>query len=280
MIVILGADGMLGRAFSKLYGTHAIGLTRNDCDFVDFIKLTELLDSIDCSVVINCAAIIDFGYIEEFEKKAFEVNSLLPGQISQYCERRKCQFIHISTDHYYTDKLAKHCEKSPVVLLNKYAEQKFVAEQLVLNANPASLVIRASVLGFKNLDGSTFIEWILKTLKNEKSINGFYDAITSSIDTDLLCFYIEKAISNNLSGIYNIGTQEPYSKYELINAIINEIGLKDISLNEQSIQTLSVLRANNCGLESNKYVHRIGLNMPTMDQVVQNLNVKEVYSEI
>jgi dTDP-4-dehydrorhamnose reductase len=280
MIVILGADGMLGRAFSIFYGNRALCLTRNDCDFTDYSKLTELLNSIECSLIINCAAIIDFGYIEEFERKAFEVNALLPYQISKYCERRKCQFVHISTDHFYIDTLEKHCESSSIVLVNKYAEQKFVAEQLVLNANPTSLVVRASILGFKDLDGSTFIEWILRTVKNKKSINGFDDAITSSIETGLLCFYVDKAIAQNLSGIYNIGTQKPYSKYELISAIINTLGLKDIVLNKRSVKTLAVVRANNCGLDSRKYAQKTGLILPTMNQVVSNLKVREFYNEI
>ena len=78
MFVVLGADGMLGRAFRQYYGSSAVYLTRNDCDFTDYSKLYELLNSIGCSVVINCAAIIDFNYIERFEKKSFEVNSFLP----------------------------------------------------------------------------------------------------------------------------------------------------------------------------------------------------------
>ena len=280
MIVILGADGMLGRAFRVFYGARALYLTRKDCDFTNFAKLTDVLNSIECSLLINCAAIIDFGYIEEFGEKAFEVNALLPYKLSKYCERRKCQFVHISTDHFYRDTLKQHSESSPVILVNKYAKQKFVAEQLVLNVLPTSLIIRTSILGFKDLDGSTFIEWILRKIKNEKSINGFYDSITSSVDTGLLCFYVDKAISLNLSGIYNIGTDKPYSKYELINTIINILELKDIDLNKRSIKTLSVLRANNCGLDSSKYVQKTGLSLPTMNKVVNNLKVREFYNEI
>ena len=115
---------------------------------------------------------------------------------------------------------------------------------------------------------------------NKKSINGFDDAITSSIDTGLLCFYVDKAIAQNLSGIYNIGTQKPYSKYELISAIINTLGLKDIVLNKRSVKTLAVVRANNCGLDSRKYAQKTGLILPTMNQVVSNLKVREFYNEI
>ena len=280
MIAVLGADGMLGKAFQQFYGSRALYLTRNDCDFTDYSKLYELLNSIECSVVINCAAIIDINYIERFEKKSFEVNSLLPHHISQYCEGDNIKFVHISTDHFYADNLDKHNEISPVSLVNKYAEQKFIAEQLILNACPKSLVVRTSLLGYKNLDGTTLVEWILKTLKYKKSISGFYDAITSSVDVAELCFQIDGAISQDLSGIYNIGTKLPYSKYDLIEAVILELGLTDISLIKKSVDSLAVSRANNCGLDISKFEKDTLSDLPTLDQVIKNLKLEEVYNEI
>jgi dTDP-4-dehydrorhamnose reductase len=280
MIVVLGADGMLGRAFQQFYGSRAVYLTRNDCDFTDYSKLYELLNSIGCSVVINCAAIIDFNYIERFEGKSFEVNSLLPQRISQYCARGNIKYVHISTDHFYVDNLEIHSESSPVSLVNKYAEHKFVAERLVLNACPKSLVARVSLLGYKNLDGATLIEWILKTLKYKKSISGFYDAMTSSLDVGVLCVHLDKAISQNLSGIYNIGTKFPYSKYDLIEAVILELGLKDILLIKKSVGSLAVFRANNCGLDISKFAKDTLSDLPTLDQVIKNLNLEEVYNDI
>jgi dTDP-4-dehydrorhamnose reductase len=280
MIVVLGADGMLGRAFRQYYGSRAVYLTRNDCDFTDHSKLYELLNSTGSSVVINCAAIIDFNYIERFEGKSFEVNSLLPHHISQYCAGGNIKCVHISTDHFYVDNLDIHSESSPVSLVNKYAEQKFVAERLVLNACPKSLVVRASLLGYKNLDGTTLVEWILKTLKYKKSISGFYDAITSSMDVAELCVQIDDAISQDLSGIYNIGTKLPYSKYDLIEAVILELGLTDIRLMKKSVDSLAVSRANNCGLDISKFTKDTLSDLPTLDQVIKNLNLEEVYNEI
>ena len=271
---------MLGRAFRKYYGSRALYLTRNDCDFTDFSRLFELLSSTGCSVVINCAAIIDFDYIERFEKKSFEVNSLLPYHISQYCAGGNIKCVHISTDHFYVDNIDIHSESSPVSLVNKYAEQKFVAERLVLNAFPESLVVRASLLGYKNLDGTTLVEWVLKTLKYKKSISGFYDAITSSVDVAELCVQIDKAISQNLSGIYNMGTKLPYSKYDLIEAMILELGLTDILLKKKSVDSLAVPRANNCGLDIRKFANDSLSDLPTLGQVIKNLNLEEFYNDI
>jgi len=173
-----------------------------------------------------------------------------------------------------------HSESSPVSLINKYAEQKFVAERLVLNACPKSLVVRASILGYKNLDGTTLVEWILKTLKYKKMISGFYDAITSSVDVAELCVQVDKAISQDLLGIYNIGTKLPYSKYDLIEAVISELRLTDILLERKSVNSLAVARANNCGLDIGKFARDALSDLPTLGQVIKNLNLEEGYNEI
>lgn len=280
MIVILGSDGMLGRAFASLYGSNAICLTRNDCDFTNFLSLERILNSIEFSVLINCAAIVDMEFVERFEKEAYDVNTLLPFNLARYCNKRGCKFIQISTDHYYIGPIKKHCETSPVTLVNKYAIQKFNAEYLVLNSFRESLVIRTSILGYKNFDGKTFIEWILKTLKYQKKINGFDDAFTSSIDVASLCIFVKKAVHKSLSGIYNIGTRDPYSKYVLIQAIVNELELTDIVLKRSSIKSLHLNRANSCGLNCDKYFKATKMALPTMDQIIKKLNLKDTFKRI
>ncbi|MGB2401363.1 MAG: dTDP-4-dehydrorhamnose reductase family protein [Porticoccaceae bacterium] len=280
MIIILGSDGMLGREFLRLYGERAKGLSRKDCDFTDFSVLNKLLDANKCSLIINCAAVIDISYIEKFEDKSFAVNALLPFNIAKYCSRRGCSYIHISSDHFYLDEQKKHSETFPVSLVNKYAEQKFIAEQLVLQAYPKSLVIRTSIIGCKNLDGKTFIEWILKTIKYEKEINGFYDAITSSIDINSFCINVEIACKKKLSGIYNIATREPYSKYNLIEAIISNLSLRDVKLNKKSVRSLTVKRANACGLDCEKFQKETGVVLPDMKETLTKINLEKIYNEI
>lgn len=280
MIVILGSDGMLGRGFGNLYGSSAVCLTRADCDFTNFTRLKRILNSTECSVLINCAAIVDIEYAESFEREAYDVNTLLPFNLAKYCNERGCKFVQISTDHYYLDSVKQHCENSPVTLVNKYAIQKFTAEQLVLNSYRESLVVRTSILGYKNLDGKTFMEWVLKTLKWQKKINGFNDAFTSSIDVASLCIFVENAIYKGLSGIYNIGTREPYSKYALIQAVIDELELADIVLKKSSIKSLSLNRASSCGLNCDKYSEATEMVLPTMYETIKQLNLEDTFKKI
>ena len=47
MNLILDGNGMLGRAFLEFYDTSAISITRKDCDFKDFNKLSSILININ-----------------------------------------------------------------------------------------------------------------------------------------------------------------------------------------------------------------------------------------
>lgn len=281
MIAILGANGMLGRFFVKFYGKEAIPVTRKDCDFSNIKQLIRHLDSKNFSTLINCAANIDINYIEQHHEDTFYINCILPNKIATYCKERSIKFVHISTDHYYKDKILKHTEKHPITLLNKYAEQKFIAENLIFYSNSNSLIARTSIIGTKNFDGKTFLEWIIKTIKEEKIIHGFIDAYTSSIDSNFLCYLIDKSLSKKLSGVYNYGSNEPYTKYNLIKYIIKILELDcDITLKKQSVNTLKVDRANNCGLNCDKLVNSLGIEMPKMQDVIENINVREIYEKI
>ena len=54
------------------------------------------------------------------------------------------------------------------------------------------LAIRTSILGFKDFNDSTLLEWIFYLYR--KKINGFYDAYTSSLDVQSFCYYLNKLI--------------------------------------------------------------------------------------
>ena len=284
MNLILGGNGMLGRAFLEFYDTSAISITRKDCDFKDFNKLSSILDKYKFNVLINCAAIIDITYIEDNEDDSFKINALLPYFLANYCNQKKIRLVHISTDHYFNDNQKIHDEDSFVNIVNKYAEQKYVAERLVLGVSKNCLAIRTSILGFKDFNGSTLLEWILLSIKNEKKVNGFYDAYTSSLDVQSFCYYLNKLIDLNVHGLFNIGSKNPYYKYELIELIVKNLKkdniVNKVKLHKSSIKSMKVKRANNCGLDCSKYEKFTNLELPNLSQIIENLKIKEKYYEI
>lgn len=279
MILVVGANGLVGSTFRRLLGDSALYLTRSDCDFRDTAKLLRKVKQSQCTTIINCAAIVSFDRIASDPHTSFLINSLLPQTLSSYCGDNNLKYAHISTDHFFNDVLDTHDEACSVSLLNKYAEQKFVAESIVINLNKEALVIRTSMLGFKPDRSHTLMHWILSTLKYKPEIDGFIDSITSSIDVDTLCVTILQLLKVGESGLYNIGCNHTYSKYDLIKACA-EITGAICHIRPSKVSVLNVPRSKNCGLDVNKVQNRLGIRMPDLKSALNTLKVLEYYEKL
>ena len=282
MIVVLGKNGLLGQAFTNRLGDESVGLSRSEVDFTNFQELGKLLDDINPSVIINCAAKVSLSEVEENQAETFKVNTMLPFFLANYCPQSSGakKLVHISTDHLFCDDMLAHDEAVPVTILNEYASQKYIAERLVLHQNPAALIVRTSILGTRNLDGSTLIEWILKTVKNNGEISGFVNVNTSSIPADSLVQLVKLAVDRDLSGVYNIGSESPYSKYELVAAIVDYLNLSGVKVGKAHQENATVTRATNCGLDCSAFVAATGAELPRFPGFLEEMDLRGIYDTI
>ena len=124
------------------------------------------------------------------------------------------------------------------------------------------------------------MEWLLKTIKNESSISGFVDAYTSSIDVDSFVDVALLCVDSRLTGCFNIGCAEVYSKYDLIKGVIAKLGNADIILKRANVSELFPKRANCCGLDVKKIEHELGISLPSLNMVIENLKIQENYNEL
>ena len=138
-ILLLGSSGMLGSYISRnleIDGVELIPASRESIDDFDFNKpdkVITFIKSVKPAIIINAVACISLDFCEKNPALSRQVNSITPSIISQYCQNNKIYFIHISTDHFFSDnKDKKHSEDSMVSIVNQYAASKFEAENRIL----------------------------------------------------------------------------------------------------------------------------------------------------
>ena len=278
----MGAKGMLGSSFIRLADKSfkVIPASRDDFNFTNFSKLYNFLDSKKPDVIINAAANINLADCEANKESSSKINLEFVKELRDWCANNSSFLVQVSTDHFYDyGGNYPHSEVDEVVLLNEYAKQKFAAERVVMDLD-RHLIIRTSILGYRNSGPLTFIEWILSTIKAENQIAGFDDAYTSSIDVDTLVEIVFLCIKNKVKGIYNIASSEVYSKYDLIKAIIVDLGSTEIDLVASKVGQLTPTRADCCGLKVEKIQNLIQIPLPNLDTVVKNLCIQENYNEL
>ncbi len=173
-ILVTGANGQLGRELQLLahaYPGHRFffadkdGLTINDSEAV---KKYFTDHQIDCC--INCAAYTAVDKAESEKEKAFLINGTAVGGLAAVCNQQHSLLIHISTDYVFDGKAQQpYRETDEPCPANSYGESKLKGEQLALQNNPDTIIIRTSWL--YSSFGNNFVSTMLRLMKERESIN-------------------------------------------------------------------------------------------------------------
>jgi len=147
--LVLGKDGMVGRAMMEQLGPRAVGLSRQECDFTD----VSFLDVIDAaftvkpfSVLINAAA---YTRVDDAENEdsgtLLRINAIAPGELAAWCAKNGVVCVHFSTDYVF-DGSGTHAwrEDDVPAPLNAYGTSKLMGERAVAAVDGNYLIFRTS----------------------------------------------------------------------------------------------------------------------------------------
>lgn len=219
-ILILGGAGMVGHTISiylKEKGYDVIAFSRsivNYCnsisgDITDFDNLKKIILDGRYDAVINAVGILNEN-AEKNKSAAVLINSYLPHFLSDTTKNMDIKIIQISTDCVFSGKIGGYSEKFFKDGETFYDRTKALGEL----ENDKDLTFRNSVIGpDMNENGVGLLNWFMK---QNGQINGFTGAIWTGVTTLTLAKAMEKAIQENLTGLYNLVNNETISKYELL----------------------------------------------------------------
>ena len=274
--LIIGSNGLLGNEFKKILPkskTMLLARKKSDCntDLTDFKKLDKFFKRYKFNNVINCAGETNLELCEKNYQKCKKINTDLPNYLLKYSKKYNFKLTHVSTDHFFKNKKFKlNAETCKTSIINKYARTKLLAENFV-RKNKVNLIVRTNFTGFKvkNLP-STFVGWILDSLKKKKKLLLFSDMYTSTIDVRSCVLIIKKLIDKNAMGIYNVGTKDAISKKDFAIFFAKKLKMK-IDFEEISINTLPIKRGNYLGLNINKTQKKIKQKIINSSSAIKKL---------
>ena len=151
-IVIVGADGMLGRALLERLeqsGRPALAPPLSEFDLTRSEGVEAWLIDAGPAAVINAAAYTDVGGCElpENQGEVYAVNRDGPGSLARACQAQSVPLIHVSTDYVFDGKSeSAYREDDPVAPLQVYGQSKWEGELAVIEACPGALIVRTSTL--------------------------------------------------------------------------------------------------------------------------------------
>ncbi len=228
-LVVLGAGGMLGRAFleaapmiSERYDLAFFG--RADCDIRDLQDIENAIHS-EVAIVLNCAAWTDVDGAEENRQGAFELNHEAPRMLAERCMRTNTKLVHFSTDYVFDGEASEPYQvDGQTGPLNIYGQSKLLGEQAVRDAKCEHLIIRSSWL-FAPW-GKNFVRTMLRLGTEREELRVVEDQVgrpTSCLDLAQATLAL---LDRGAQGTFHIANTGETSWYQFAVAIMERAKLQ------------------------------------------------------
>jgi dTDP-4-dehydrorhamnose reductase len=226
-ILITGANGQLAnelKVLSSGFPQYQFLFTaKEELPIENTEALTSFFQKNKIDYCINCAAYTAVDKAEAEKEKAFLINAEAVGELANVCHNHQTKLIHISTDYVYHGNVHDPLkEENPVGPINIYGASKLKGEELALQKNPSSLIIRTSWV--YSSFGNNFVKTMMRLFKEKSEINVINDQFGSpTYAADLAAIIMEfveqTEQGKNFSGIVNYSNSGVTTWYEFAEEI-------------------------------------------------------------
>lgn len=229
-ILILGAEGQLGKQFQKelkLRGVKYIALDKIDCDITQFDNVNRIIDTISPELIINCAAYNSVDNAELNADLAYMVNYKAVENIAKICNRDGIFFVHYSTDYVFDGQKGDlYFEDDITNPLNVYGKSKLAGERAILDILTNYLIIRPSwVYGEGN---QSFIVNLLKWASMSRVIKISSDQVSIPTSTYDIVQVTLDLIDKQKTGLFHVTNSNYCSRYEWSRFILEALNMNNI----------------------------------------------------
>ena len=234
LIVVTGKNGQLGWELEQLANANESGFNflfagRDELDLSKPETITTFFETCSPVYFINCAAYTAVDKAETEQEAAFAVNATAVGVIAEQCKLHHCTLITISTDYVFDGNgVTPYKVDTPTNPVNYYGYTKWLGEQLALENNPQTIVIRTSWV--YSTHGNNFVKTMLRLMKERNEIKVVNDQLgcpTNAADLAAAILAVVSSLQNGNRhyGIYQYSNTGMISWFDFATAIRDEAGL-------------------------------------------------------
>jgi dTDP-4-dehydrorhamnose reductase len=187
--------------------------------------------------------------------------------------------VHISTDHLFGDDNIFHEENDKVLLLNNYAETKYQGEEYIKFNCTQFLILRTNFF-CQGYSKDSFADWIVKSIKSKEYIDLFDDVYFNPIHSFKIFESIDLLYKQDISGLFNISSNERFSKFDFGLALAQKLNLDTQYIHRGSISespALKTQRPKSMLLSNQKLTSNIEIDLSISSSI--NTYTKEISQE-
>ena len=240
-ISVTGANGQRANCILKISEQYEHDyqfefLSVDDLDITDESAVEEYFDTTKPHFCINASAYTAVDLAEKEEDKAYNVNALGVEYLAKACNKVGTTFIHISTDYVFDgDTQIPYDEDNFTAPINAYGRTKLDGENLALENNPKTIVIRTSWL-YSEFN-KNFVKTMLNLFQTKDKLSIVADQFGQPTNANDLAETIMKIIESpkKIYGVFHFSNY-PETSWYLFAKKIAELSKSDISINPISTE--------------------------------------------
>jgi dTDP-4-dehydrorhamnose reductase len=236
MILVVGANGMLGQDLMKELSGNVQGIDLPDIDITSLESVLEVIERLKPDVVINSAAYTDVDGCESNQELVMQVNGEGVGYLAMACRSIGAKLVQVSTDYVFDGgKGTPYLEDDPTGPLSVYGESKLAGE---MNARftPDHLIVRTQWL--YGLHGKNFVETMLKLASERDELAVVDDQTGSPTWTVDLAKAIKALVETDCKGVYHAANSGFCTWNDFARAIFDESGIS-VKVNSMTTEQLN-----------------------------------------
>ena len=206
--LITGGSGQLGIAISQELDKIGIAFdawSSKDLDITQGSTVSEAIEKLSPTVIVNCAAWTDVDGAESHELDASRVNSEGPENLALAAKLSKARLIHVSTDYVFSGESQSPWQvKDEINPQSAYGRTKAKGEGRVLAIHPEnSFIVRTAWL--YSPWGKNFAKTMTRlAIKGDGEVTVVNDQVGQPTSaSDLAKQLVELGLSTSPAGIYH-----------------------------------------------------------------------------
>ena len=240
-ILIIGGNGQLGNCLNKLSSEYTLAYEFHftDYDTLDITnqkQINEYFSEYEPHYCINVSAYTTVDLAEQEKEKAFAINAEGVKYLAEACAEKGIDLIHISTDYVFDGNInIPYSEDDFTNPLSVYGASKLEGENLALENNPKTIIIRTSWLYSEF--GKNFVKTMLNLFGSKDELNVVADQFGQPTNANDLAEVIMKIISTEEKeyGIFHFSNYSETTWFDFAKKIA-ELSKSKIKINPISTE--------------------------------------------
>ena len=249
------------------------GVRTLELDVTRIQTAEEILSEIRPDIIVNTVALTNVDQCESDPGSAHKLNVETAQHLAAVANMLGARFVHISTDQLFDGASAWKTETDSPAPINTYGRTKHLAEGAVLEVCPNALIVRTNFFGWGTSIRTSFSDWILRGLEQQRELTMFSDVFFTPILVNQFIDVTVKLIDTNAKGVFHVAGAERLSKHAFAVQMAEVFGYSKGTILASSVQNFpyKARRPGEMSLSSKKVELCLGTQMPKVAEGLERL---------